>query len=316
MTFTGQANDSEIQATERARWLVRGAYDLHVHAGPDVMPRKISDIELAWRFKERGLAGFVLKSHYGSTAERALVVRSCVPGVNVLGALTLNAAVGGMNPLAVEIAAREGVRVVWMPTVDALNEPAGRTAPAKDVKLPFWAKMQHELREHGIESPPVHVVDESGAVLPETRSVLRVIARHSLVLATGHLGRDEIFAVVDAAREEGINDIVVTHPEFPSQNLSAADQFELAQRGALLERCFTTAHTGKIAWEQLFANMRAVGPEHSVLSTDLGQPANPPVEDGLPLMADRLLSAGFSEEEVHTMAVTNSTRLAKGVVNR
>jgi hypothetical protein len=311
---TDQANNIGITATERARKLVRGAYDLHVHVEPDVMSRKISDLELARRFRDNGLTGFVLKSHYVSTAERATVVRAAVPGVDVLGALALNAAVGGMNPLAVEIAAREDARVVWMPTVDALNEPAGRTAPAKDAKLPFWAKMQHELREHGIESAPVHVVDESGKLLPQTRSVLRVIARHDLVLATGHLGRDEIFAVVDAALEEGVNHIVITHPEFPSQNLSAEDQFELAQRGALLERCFTTAHTGKVPWERLFANMRAVGPEYSVLSTDLGQPTNPPVEDGLPLMADRLLSAGFSEEEVYVMAVTNSTRLAKGVM--
>ena len=47
-----------------------------------------------------------------------------------------------------------------------------------------------------------------------------------------------------------------------------------------------------------------------MLSTDLGQLANPPVEDGLALMADRLLEAGFSEDDVHTMAVVNTRRLA------
>ena len=77
-------------------------------------------------------------------------------------------------------------------------------------------------------------------------SVLRVIARHGLVLATGHLSRDEIFAVVDAAREEGVQNIVITHPDFPSQDLSVGDQSALAARGALLERCFTTPHTGKV----------------------------------------------------------------------
>jgi hypothetical protein len=56
--------------------------------------------------------------------------------------------------------------------------------------------------------------------------------------------------------------------------------------------------------------VRATGPEHSVLSTDLGQVFNPPVEDGLPLMADRFLDAGFDEEEIRTMAVTNTRRLA------
>ena len=47
-----------------------------------------------------------------------------------------------------------------------------------------------------------------------------------------------------------------------------------------------------------------------MLSTDLGQRINPPVEDGLPLMADRMLDAGFSEEDVKTVAVTNTRRMA------
>ncbi len=62
----------------------------------------------------------------------------------------------------------------------------------------------------------------------------------------------------------------------------------------------------------MFAAIRATGPAHSVLSTDMGQPANPPVEDGLGIIADRLLAAGFSEDEVYTMAVANSVRLATG----
>ena len=44
-----------------------------------------------------------------------------------MGTITLNRAVGGMNALAVEVAAREGARVVWFPTVDAVHETAGRT---------------------------------------------------------------------------------------------------------------------------------------------------------------------------------------------
>jgi hypothetical protein len=69
-------------------------------------------------------------------------------------------------------------------------------------------------------------------------------------------------------------------------------------------------YTGKVSWEQYFHNIRAVGPAHSVLSSDLGQPFNPPVEDGLALLADRLLEAGFTEDEVHTMAVLNTRRIA------
>jgi hypothetical protein len=297
------------EPSERARELLRGAFDTHIHVAPDVVPRIVDDVSLAERFAELGMDGFVLKSHYNSTAERASVVRAAVPGIQALGAIVLNRAVGGMNPLAVEVAAREGARTVWLPTVDSVNESREREAPA-GAKVPVWVKLQLELREQGIEIEPVPVVDERGAMLPETRAVLERIAHHDLLLATGHLARDEIFAVVDAALEHGIAQIVITHPEFPAQSLAVPDQIDLAQRGALLERCFTTPHTGKIAWEDWIENIRAVGARHSVLSTDLGQVFNPPVEDGMAIMVDRLLAAGFDDEEVQTMAVINTRRVA------
>lgn len=296
--------------SDAARELVRGAFDLHVHIAPDVVERRIDDVALARRFEELGLEGFVLKSHYGSTAERAAVVRGAVPGVRAMGAIALNRAVGGMNPLAVDIAGREGARIVWMPTVDAPNETAGRTPPRPGEKVPVWAALQHELRERGIEVEPVAAVAGDGQVLPETRAVLATVARYGMVLATGHLATAETFAVVDAAFEEGVRDVVVTHPDYPAQNVSIDDQVEMANRGALIERCFTTPHTGKCSWERWLKGVRAVGPDRTVLSTDLGQVANPPVEDGLPLMADRLLQADFSADEVRTMAVANTRRLA------
>jgi Family of unknown function (DUF6282) len=116
--------------------------------------------------------------------------------------------------------------------------------------------------------------------------------------------------VVDAAVDAGVKTIVITHPEFPSQSIGVDDQRALAEKGALLERCFTTPHTGKVDWETWIENIRATGAQNSVLSTDLGQAFNPPVEDGLGLMVDRLLDAGFDEEEVHTMAVRNTRRVA------
>jgi hypothetical protein len=299
--------------SDHARELVRGGFDTHVHISPDVVERIVDDLTLARRCSELGVAGVQLKSHYTCTAERASVVTAAVPAVLILGAICMNRAVGGMNPLAVEIAAREGARTVWMPTVDALNEAHEREAPP-GVPVPVWVKLQLDLRAQGIEIEPVTVVDADGAVLPETRLVLEMIARHGMVLATGHLGRDEIFAVVDAAVELGVGqgggEIVITHPEFPAQSLSVSDQLELVSRGALLERCFTTPHTGKVSWELFTGNIRATGPENTVLSTDLGQVFNPPVEDGMALMIDQLLAAGFDDEEIHTMAVSNTRRVA------
>jgi hypothetical protein len=296
--------------SERARVLVEGAYDLHVHVAPDVPRRRIDDRTLAQRFAELGLAGFALKSHYTSTAERAQVVSNLVPDVQVVGTLTLNWAVGGMNALAVEIAAREGAAIVWMPTVDSPAETAGRAEPRDGDKVPQWAQLQHELQGLGLSVDAVQVTDRDGRLLPEARDVLRAIARHDLILATGHLGRDDTFAVVDAALEEGVEHIVVTHPEFPCQNFSLDDQRALAERGCLLERCLSTPLSGKTNWEHVFEGVRAVGAEHSLFSSDCGNPDYPPVEDGLALWADRLLGARFDEDEVRELIVGQSRRLA------
>jgi hypothetical protein len=302
---------SEAAPSERARELVRGGFDMHVHISPDVVERTISDVALAARCAETGLAGFGLKSHYTSTAERARsVTEAAGVGVRVHGAITLNRAVGGLNALAVEIAAREGARTVWFPTVNSVNEQHEVHPAPPGAKQPVWVKFELELREAGHEVDPVAVVDSTGALLPQTRAVLDVIAHHDMVLATGHLARDEIFALVEGAVAAGVREIVITHPEFPSQSLSIADQLELAGSGALLERCFTTPHTGKVSWELICRASREVGPERTVFSSDLGQVFNPPVEDGLALMADQFLAAGFSEEEVITMAVANTRRWA------
>ena len=296
--------------SERARTLVRGAVDYHVHVAPDFVQRRITDLELAVRCRETGQAGFGLKSHYSSTAERARVVAGAVPGVVVLGTITLNRSVGGLNPLAVEVAARQGARIVWFPTVSAVNEQDEVLQAGKHEKVPVWAAFEISLRETGLLCEPVPVVDDGGELVPEAHGVLEVIARNGLVLCTGHLGRDEVFRLVEAAAERGIRDVVVTHPEFPSQSISPADQVELADMGALMERAFTTPHTGKATWESVFEATRAVGAERTVWATDLGQTSNPPVEDGLALMADAFLGAGFTDDEVRTMAVLNTRRVA------
>lgn len=308
----GGAAGGHPQPSARARDAVRGGFDPHVHVAPDFAERRITDLELAGRCAEVGLAGFGLKSHYTATVERAAVVTAAAAplGVRALGTIVLNWAVGGLNAVAVEVAARQGARIVWLPTVSAPAEWAEVEHTDPGGKVPVWVGFELSLRAAGARPGRVPVLDDDGRPLAALQEVLEVVAAHDLVLATGHLSRDEIFAVVDAAVAARVATIVVTHPEFPSQSISVEDQLALAGKGALMERVFTTPYTGKCSWEQMFAATRAVGPERSVWGSDLGQVFNPPVEDGLALMADASLTAGFSEEEIRLMAVTNTRRLA------
>ena len=297
-----------IKISDAAWKALEGAYDLQVHVGPDVIARRIDDIDCAKEFLARGMKGFVLKSHYIQTGERAQVVTKAVPGSRVFGALTLNHSVGGLNPVAVELAGRTGCKIVWMPTVDAANETAGRLDGGSE-KLPFWAKIQRELAAEGISPPPLTVIDEAGTVVDAARRCLDRIGKHNMIMATGHLGRREIAALVRTSKDLGLKKVLVTHAEFPSQNLTGDEQKELADMGALIEHCFTTYHTNKAPWEAAFANIRRSGVARTVLSTDLGQTINPPVAEGFAMFAQRMLDAGFTSDEIRTMAVTNPSRL-------
>src|ERR1700747_3500464 len=227
----GMAGGKAIPVSDAGAECLQGAYDLQVHVAPDVIERRIDDLNLAKEFLARGLRGFVLKSHYFPTAERAKVVTRAVPGIEAYGTITLNHSVGGLNPVAVELAGRSGCKIVWMPTVDAANETAGRL-DGPNVKLPFWAKIQRELAATGIAPQPMTVLDSSGKLSEVTRRCIELIARHNMILATGHLGRVEIFELVKTAREMGTQRVLVTHAEFPSQNLTSGAQKQLAEMGA------------------------------------------------------------------------------------
>jgi hypothetical protein len=297
-----------IHVSDRAWKALEGAYDLQIHVGPDVIARRIDDIDCAKEFLAHGMRGFVLKSHYIQTGERAQVVTKAVPGIKAYGAVTLNHSVGGLNPVAVELAGRSGCKIVWMPTVDAENETAGRL-DGGNAKLPFWAKIQRELAAEGISPPPLSVIDASGNLIDAARRCLERIGKHNMILATGHLGRREIVALVRASKEMGLKKVLVTHAEFPSQSLSGDEQRELADMGALIEHCFTTTYTNKAPWDTAFANIRKTGVSRTVISTDLGQTINPPVAEGFAMFAQRLLDAGFTVDDVRTMAVTIPTTL-------
>jgi hypothetical protein len=289
--------------------LLEGAFDTHVHSAPDVLPRRFDDLELAERFKARRLGGFVLKSHYICTADRATLVRKMVPEVQAFGAIALNNSVGGLNPLALDIAGRLGARVAWLPSVDNANELESVAGQRDESKMPYWMGIAREMRAMGIAGAWLSVTSDGSQVSEATRQCLEVIAKHDMVLATSHIRPGEMLPVVQAARSAGVQRIVVTHPEFPTTLLTVDQQRELARLGCLFERCYTTPATGKISWQQVYDNIRQVGPETTIVATDLGQATAPYPDEGLATFIGNLLDNGFSRSEVQRMVRDNPAQL-------
>ena len=268
-----------------------GVIDIHVHSSPDSTPRSIDAIDLARLAKAAGMRGLVLKNHYEPTASLAYVVRKEVPGIEVFGGIDLNLSVGGMNPSAVEhMAAITGGygRFVWMATFDSENQ----------------------VRFSKEDRPFVRIARD-GQLLAETKAVIAVIARHNLVMATGHSSAEEGLMLVREAKAQGVQHMVVTHAMVNPVHMSEAQMVEAAKLGAYIEFVYNglIGHGKQYEFADYAKAIRAVGAEHSILSSDMGQVGNPIHTDGLVAFFKGLREQGFTQAEIEQMSRTNPAML-------
>ena len=264
---------------------LNGAIDIHAHCDPDGTPRSIDAIDLARLAKSRGMRAIVLKNHYEPTASLAYIVRKEVPGIEVFGGISLDLTNGGVNPAAVEwmtkVKGGSG-RVVWMPTFDSEHNAAPEHRPfarvAKDAKL-----------------------------VPEVIQVIGIIAKHNLVLETGHSSPAECLMLIREGKRQGVRNIVVTHAINKLVGMSIPEMQEAAKLGAYLE--FVYVKPGSNDAQAHVEAIRAVGPEHCILSSDLGQAGNPLHPDGLLAFYQYLHQQGFSESEIDLMSKVNPAKV-------
>jgi hypothetical protein len=287
-----------------ARDLLRGAIDLHIHAAPDIVPRRLDDLELAAAARDAGMAAIVLKSHHMPTADRAQIAAKAVPQVQVFGGLALNyPACGGLNPEAVKVAIRMGAKILWLPTLSAANHIAGiRTRVTGNLGV----------MSRGFAPLPVPMLGEDGAVRPELREILTLVAEADIILATGHLAVAEIKAVADAAFAAGVRKLLVNHPDLWLIGMRVEDQCELAAKGATMELCARTVtasqHAGATP-RSLAEQIRAVGASHVVMATDFGQMESPPAPEGMHWYITRMLECGIPPTDIELMIKANPSRL-------
>jgi hypothetical protein len=270
---------------------LRGAIDIHVHADPDNVPRSLDGLEAARFAKDKGMRAIVLKSHFDPTAGLALLARKAVPGIEVFGGIDLNLPVGGMNAHAVDHMARVNGRwgrMVWMSTFDAENQI--RTSKSK---APFVR------------------VSENGALLPETKAVIAAIAKHSFVLASGHVSAQEALLMFEEGRRVGVRAMVATHGMGAPTSLTVEQAQQAAKLGAFIEFVSGTLAnaTAQTRVDLTADNIRKVGIEHAILSSDLGQAGNALPADGFATFMEALRRKGFTDQELDRMAKENPARL-------
>lgn len=291
---------------------VSGAWDTHVHAGPDVTDRKHDIVELARRAADAGMEGLVLKNHHFPTTMAArLVEDACDADIRLASTVVLNRSVGGLNTDAVIAAAEMGASRVELPTMTAA----------------------HNMLEQG-EPKTIELLDDDGELLDAVWLVISEAVNNDMVVGTGHVGINEVAAVIDAIVELN-GDVVVTHPEFHAARdgvgLTPSMQADLARPGVYFERCFivadetvrsifpadspASAHDafadgGMFEW--IVEGIEATGPEHNLLSTDYGQPGRESPPTALASFHADLESAGVPRADIVRMARDNPRRLFGG----
>jgi Family of unknown function (DUF6282) len=267
-----------------------GVIDIHAHTAPSSRPRSIDAIDLAKLAKQRGMRGFVIKDHYEPTADQAYLVRKAVPGLEVFGGIVLNRSVGGINMAALErmvLMTGNYGRVVWLPTMDAENQ-----VQFNKEKRPFVA------------------VTEDGHLLAAVIDVIEFCKQHQLTLETGHISAQEGLLVVHEARKEGVEHVVVTHAMDVPVRMTIPQMVEAAKAGAYIEFVYS-ALVGKdpIPVSAYVEAIRKIGPAWCILSSDFGQPENPPHTVGLAAFFEKLRAAGISQGDIDTMAKTNPAKV-------
>lgn len=158
-----------------------------------------------------------------------------------------------------------------------------------------------------ILSQCVEVVKD-GKIVPELRSVLELVRDHNAVLGTAHIAPDEIFTVVEAARDLGVKNIVITHPEWWIVGMSHEDQLRLVKDyNVILERCYAQNMGGGKYKSNLADNLeiiKEVGYRNVMVDTDGGQTENPHWELALAEYMQYLVDHGIPEEHVYHMTHT------------
>ena len=96
----------EGRTLQRSEELIRGAIDIHVHAGPHIFssPRRVDPFQAAVQARDAGMRAIVFMDVFEMSNGTAWLVNRAVPDFQTYGGLILNTVYGGMNPRAVKTA--------------------------------------------------------------------------------------------------------------------------------------------------------------------------------------------------------------------
>ena len=228
--------------------LLKGAIDMHFHMDPPGVDTKEgqgqADISKVRTARAHGVRALVIKDHNEPTGGLVYLLRQEIPDFLMYGAFVLNLSNGGLNVEGVKfmlgIKGAPG-KVVWMPAGDTETE----VKHSKNPDAPFVS------------------VQKGGQLLPEVKTILGLIAKNDLVLASGHILAPDALMLFSEAQKMGVKHMVATHAFDLTGKMTTVQMQAAAKLGVIIEFDYRNVFDEGGARLDV---IRQVGPEHCLIS--------------------------------------------------
>lgn len=285
--------------------IVRQTIDIHVHVGPEVIPRRY-DVKSLAKAEKNKLAGAVAKNHFYPTIPMVVNVSNKV--FKLMGSITLNWPVGGLNPEAIKAASyiSDQPFFVWLPTIHAANFLAN----SRYEIAPEWCSGKRIFARRASDVQGISLLNQDGKLSTQAKEVAKAVAANTrAILATGHVSAEESVLMVTYAQQVGVKAILITHPIYQKINMPISTQRKLASRGCFIEICYSMYALDGISIEKITQQIKTLGPEQIILSSDVGQLNSKSPSEALAEFASLLIKQQIPVEWLKIMLVDNPRRL-------
>jgi hypothetical protein len=324
----------EGRSLELSKELLRGAIDIHVHAGPHISssPRRVGPIQAAVQARDAGMRAIVFMDVFEMSNGTAWLVNRAVPDFKTYGGLILNTVYGGMNPRAVKTAIQYGDGAKYVSFgAHSTHFQASREGRIVDGRFVPLSELYPKFKAEEIERCICIPIDKAPG--PELDEILRLIAENPHVyMITGHVSPDEAVRLVDLAGEYGIGKVVVSSAV---AKIASMDQLRhMAGTGAFVEYTLAAyTHTTSIPKTHYYVEreyasidegmkeeltggvreaadqIRELGADRCIIATDFGVYTLPEPVEGLREFIACLLDLGIPQGEIRKLVKTNPERL-------
>jgi hypothetical protein len=250
--------EAQVADMKKIDPLLQGGIDMHYHGYPEItlgVRARLDDVAVLEMAKSMGMRAIVIKSQMWPTTGRTHLLNQLITGIEAFGSITLNSVVGGISPWVVEAAARQGAKVVWLPTWSSVHK-LGLDGFSRFMKA-WFPTIQFE--------PGLSCLNSSGRLTPEMKSIVALAKDMNLVLCTSHMAPTESLAVAEEAERIGFDRLVFTHPLSGSVGATLEQTKEMVKRGAYVElialNIFYANHLDK-----MLQFIDEIGPQSGVFS--------------------------------------------------